>query len=94
MKQNAYDKVTQIQEIKQAINTYKNSNQKIVFEIDEGIYNKKIYYIIKQEQEGEFHNSVWNIFYVAKKDCSIYYYDTVGGTLLTLDKWRLYRKNK
>ncbi len=41
MKQNAYDKVTQIPEIKPAINTYKNSNQKIVFEIDEGIYNKK-----------------------------------------------------
>ncbi len=35
---------------------------------------------------------MWNIFYVAKKDCAIYYYDTVGGTLLSLDKWRLLGK--
>lgn len=91
-KENAYNKVTQIQEVAEAMQLHKNSNQKIVFEIDESVYNNKKYYIIKEEQEGEFHNSVWNIFYVNKKDCSLYYYDTVSGNLLTLEKWRLLGK--
>ncbi|MGL6127536.1 hypothetical protein [Chryseobacterium artocarpi] len=91
-KENAYNKVTQIQEVAEALQLHKNSNQKIVFEIDESVYNNKKYYIIKEEQEGEFHNSVWNIFYVDKKDCSLYYYDTVSGNLLTLEKWRLLGK--
>lgn len=91
-KENAYNKVVQIQEVKKAVDQYKKGRQKIIFNIDEGIYNNKKYFIVKEEQEGELHNSVWNIFYVDKKDCSVYYYDTVNGNLLTLDKWRLLGK--
>ncbi|WPO83647.1 hypothetical protein SD427_04750 [Chryseobacterium sp. JJR-5R] len=87
-KENAYNNVVRIQEVKKAVDQYKKGRQKIIFNIDEGIYNNKKYFIVKEEQEGELHNSVWNIFYVDKKDCSVYYYDTVNGNLLTLDKWR------
>ncbi len=92
-KKDAYNKVIQIQEVRKAVDQYKDSNQKIVFNISEGVYDNRKYYIIKEEQEGEFHNSVWNIFYINKKTCSVYYYDTVDGNLLTLDKWRLLGEN-
>jgi predicted Zn-dependent protease len=93
-KENAFYKVTKIQEVAKDISLYKNSRKKIIFEIDEDTYNKKQYFVIKEEQDGEFHNSVWNIFYVDKKDCSLYYYDTVSGNLFTIEKWRLLGKNK
>ncbi len=87
-KENAYNKITQIPKVSKAINKYKNGKQQIIFTVDEGVYKNKKYYIIKEEQEGEFSNSVWNIFYVNKNDCSVYYYDTVSGDLMSLSKWR------
>jgi len=94
-KENAYNKITQIPEVSKAVNTYKAGKQQIIFTVDEGVYKNKKYYIIKEEQEGEFSNSVWNIFYVDKSNCSVYYYDTVSGNLMSLSQWRsLGKKNE
>ncbi len=94
-KENAYNKITQIPEVSKAVNTYKTDKHQIIFTVDEGDYKNKKYYIIKEEQEGEFSNSVWNIFYVDKSDCSVSYYDTVSGDLMSLSQWRsLGKKNE
>ncbi|WP_316795501.1 SH3 domain-containing protein [Pedobacter agri] len=87
-KENALAQVKHIPEVEKAIKQYTKTNQQIVFQIDEGIYEDRKYYIIKEEQEGKFHNSVWNIFYVDVNTCSVYYYETSSGDLLTLNRWR------
>ena len=45
-KENAFYKVTKIQEVAKDISLYKNSRKKIIFEIDEDTYNKKQYFVI------------------------------------------------
>ena len=92
-KENAYTKVTQVKEVARDINVYKNGNYRIVFQIDEAAYGDKRYYVIRQKQIGKLHDNTWNIFYVNKHDCSLYYYDTISGNLLTLEKWRLLENN-
>lgn len=88
-KEKAYKQIIDLPDIAASINKYKNSSQKIIFDISEDTFKSKNYYIIKELQQGEFHDSVWNIFYVDKKDCAAYYYDTVNDKLLTIKNWRL-----
>lgn len=54
---------------------------------DEGI-NKKEYLRIKTGYNGEFRWETYYIFYIDKKTCSLYYYDTINGNLLTIEQWR------
>lgn len=93
-KENAYNKVISQKNVSDAIKKYEKSSTKIIFDIDEKTINNKHYYIIREMQQGEFHDSVWNIFYIDKKDCSIFYYDTVSGDLLTIEQKSKLQENK
>lgn len=87
-REKAMDAVGELKEITADVAKYKNTKEEIVFDIDEETYGGKDYFVISEMQTNAFHYSTWSIFYVDKKNCTVYNYDKEKGKLLTVDVWR------
>lgn len=70
------------------IDSITNHKHGVSYMVEDEKINKKEYFRIKTGYNGEFHWETYYIFYIDKKTCSLYYYDTVSGNLLTIEQWR------
>lgn len=81
-------KLPEIQKQQKYIDSITNHKHGVSYMVDDDNINKKQYFRIKTRYNGELHWETYHIFYVEKKTCSLYYYDTVSGNLLTIEQWR------
>ena len=70
------------------IDSVTNHKHGVSYIVEDEKINKKEYIRIKTGYNGEFRWETYYIFYIDKKACSLYYYDTINGNLLTIEQWR------
>jgi hypothetical protein len=52
------------------------------------------YYWVRAGEDTHDHFAAYEHFYVDPKDFTIYYYDVVSGSVMTIDQWRKSGKDK
>ena len=82
------NKLPEIEKQQKYIYSITNHRHGVSYMVDDEKIDKKEYFRIKTGYNGETHWETYQIFYVDKRTCSLYYYDTVSGNLLTIEQWR------
>lgn len=86
----AVNQVMALEDVARHIKEGENTPNSIFFMSEDGSWNDRGYYVIREMIKGKFMSSTLQFFYVDKANCQIYYYYNEYEVLFTSRQWKVF----